>query len=83
MDPHHTPDQQRSQKHTSPRRLPLEWTPGEERYTEEITASSLSDRMRNIVAIDRIELAQCHEKISPDNNLFFEERSNPLSSKGN
>ena len=83
MDPHHTHDHQSPPKHTSPRRLPTEWTSGDERYTEEIMYSSLSERMRNIVAIDRIELAQHHENITPDNNQFFEERSNPLSSKGN
>jgi hypothetical protein len=90
----------------SPRRLPQEWPAGQERYTEEITASTLADRTRNVIAIDRMELVESetssdpgpsyseraakqacdyHEGniAAPDNNLFFEERSNPLSSKGN
>ena len=97
----------------SPRRLPQEWPAGQERYTEEITASSsethspsLADRARNVIAIDHMELVESetspdpgwayseraakqtcdyHEGnfAAPNNNLFFEERSNPLSSKGN
>ncbi len=114
-----------------PRRLPQEWPDDQERYTEEITASSPAERARNVVSIDRIELMNAphsgvpyadpsqadfsrnaaelteaetspdpglsysertakqtsdyHEgnKATPNNNLFFEERSNPLSSKGN
>ncbi len=114
-----------------PRRLPQEWPADQERYTEEIIASSPTERARNVVAIDRIELintphsgvpyvepsqadfsrnaaelteaetspdpdlsysertakqtSDYHEenKAAPNNNLFFEERSNPLSSKGN
>ena len=98
---------------TSPRRLPQEWPDDQERYTEEITASSstshrndLADRTRNVIAIDHMELIESetspdpgwayseraakqacdyHEGnfAAPNNNLLFEERSNPLSSKGN
>ena len=104
-DPHHNTSPKQ------PRRLPQEWPAGQERYTEEISASSTAtgtnpaDRTRNIVAIDRLELMEAesspdpgwtyseraakqtcdyHEGniASPNNNLFFEERSNPLSSKG-
>lgn len=64
------------QKEKQPERYPSEFPVRPKRYTEEI------------VAIDRIESAQTpdyHEgnKAAPNNNLFFEERSNPLSSKGN
>ncbi len=104
MNFHHTPYQESSSK-KAPRRLPQEWSTDQERYTEEITASPLADRTRNIVAIDRMELMESetspdpgwaysehaakqacdyHEGniAAPNNNLFFEERSNPLSSKG-
>lgn len=96
----------------SPRRLPQEWPAGQERYTEEITASpssnlssKLADRAHNVITIDHMELVESetspdpgwayseraakqacdyHEGniAAPNNNLFFEERSNPLSSKG-
>ena len=112
MNVNHTPYHQSSSPQKSPRRLPQEWPAGQERYTEEITASpssnlssKLADRAHNVITIDHMELVESetspdpgwtyseraakqacdyHEgnKAAPDNNLFFEERSNPLSSKG-
>lgn len=77
-------------KKKQPRKFPQECPYEPKKYTEEI------------VAIDRIELAESAEdreariaeirqncdyregnQAAPDNNIFFEERSNPLSSKGN
>ena len=112
MNVNHTPYHQPSPPQKNPRRLPQEWPAGQERYTEEITASpssnlssKLADWARNVITIDHMELVESetspdpgwtysertakqtcdyHEgnKATPNNNLFFEERSNPLSSKG-
>lgn len=51
------------------------------KYAPSITPGALTEG-------DLTEIRQCShydsdDKAAPDNNLFFEERSNPLSSKGN
>lgn len=43
-------------------------------------------QMKNITDTDGIRQSSnydIHDKPLPDNNMFFEERHNPLSSKGN
>ena len=73
--------EKKSDKKT-PRKFPTEYEYPNipEKYTQEF------------VAVDRIELVDSirqnsdyddDNKAAPDNNIFFEERSNPLSSKGN
>ncbi len=93
MHNHHT---SKEKKH--PRRLPYEFPADEERYTEEVVAIdrielvssgdvALDDPAPGINYSPRVakRTSDYHEgnKAAPDNNLFFEERSNPLSSKGN
>lgn len=53
----------------------------QKKYAPSITPGALTEG-------DLTEIRQCshydsNDKAAPDNNLFFEERSNPLSSKGN
>ena len=83
-------------KKKRPGKFPQECPCEPEKYTEEIVAIDhielggppepeefLTDREARIMEIRQNSSYQKGNLAAPDNNIFFEERSNPLSSKGN
>ncbi len=65
-----------------PRKFPREYEYPNipEKYTQEFVAV---DRIEAVDSIRQNSNYDDNDKAAPDNNIFFEERSNPLSSKGN